>query len=64
MVYFMTLKVTQIRLTAQNRAGKLQPTGEPRETLKTGLRAAFVYTCIGEGNEFNRTPLFIYSKLR
>jgi len=33
-------------LICQTRAGQLQPTGGPHNSLRTCLRAALVYTCI------------------
>jgi hypothetical protein len=49
------------------RAGQLEPTGGPRNLLRTGLRAALVYTYFemgGGGVEFTGKALFTISKLR
>jgi hypothetical protein len=46
--------------------GQLPPTAGPRNSLRTRLRAAFVYKYIegGTGIEVNGTPLFTDNKLR
>ena len=51
------------------RAGQHQPTGGPRDSLRTHMRAALVYTYMGRlveggGIELSRQPLFADNMLR
>jgi len=63
--FFPLLSLKFSLIIVKNRAGQLQPTKGPHNSLKTQLRATHVQTHIkeGGGTEFTRTPLFTNNKL-